>query len=473
MNPIPQQLLIQVLLILVNAFFAATEIAVISLNPAKLRKMEEEGDRSAKKLIKLVEEPSGFLSTIQIGITLAGFLGSAFAADSFSGYLVSWVTTDLGFKAIPASVLETLSVILITLILSYFTLVFGELVPKRVAMQKPYEMAKFSCGVVSGIAKVMKPIIWFLSFSTNTVLKLFRLKTEAEEETVTEEEIRMMVDLGEEKGTIDSDEKEWIENVFEFGDTTVRDVMTHQLEIKAFPIDAEDAEIIKGIQESGLSRFPVYAENIHDVLGILNSREYLLNRASACPKPLPELLRPAYFVPETMRASSLFKDLQKKKLHIAVAVDEYGETSGIVTMEDLIEEIVGNIYDEFDPAESAQIERLDDNLWRISGNADIDAVAEELDLNLPEDADYDTLGGLVFSCLHTIPKDGTPLDVETQGLHIHVDQIAQRRIQQAKVWKLQDTEKDETQMGSGDHSPEKGQRFEGKNHSALPAAEKR
>lgn len=438
MNSIPQQLLLQVILIMLNAFFAATEIAVISLNTTKLKRMSEEGDKTAGKLIKLVEEPAGFLSTIQIGITLAGFLGSAFAADNFSEYLVNWIYNGIGFHGIPLSVLDTLSVIVITLILSYFTLVFGELVPKRIAMQKPMKVARISCGVVSAVAVVMRPVVTFLSFSTNAVLKLLRMKTAAEEETVTEEEIRMMVDLGEEKGTIDSDEKEWIENVFEFGDSDARDVMTHQPDIVGIPVSADVETVRNIIMESGLSRFPVYGRNIDDIRGILNARDFLLNQKQSHTETVEELMRPAYFVPETVPASQMFKDMQKKKVHIAIVVDEYGETSGLVTMEDLLEEIVGNIYDEFDRAEPADIIKLGENLWQISGTAGVEDIAEELDVKLPEDLDYETLGGMVFSCLHTIPKDGTALDVEVCGLHIHVDQVTDRRIEKATVRKLEE-----------------------------------
>ena len=435
MDSIPQQLLLQAILIAINAFFAMTEIAVISLSPSKLRLLEEEGDKAAAKLLKLVEDSSAFLSTIQIGITLAGYLGSAFAADNFSEPLVNWVYYDLGFQALPVRALDTLSVIVITIILSYFTLVLGELTPKRIAMQKPLQVAKFSCGIVSAIAVVMRPVIWLLSASTNGLLRLLRLKTEAEEETVTEEEIRMMVDLGEAKGTIDSGEKEWIENVFDFGESTVRDVMIHASEVTAFSLDTADGEIEQTIRDTGLSRYPVYSEDIHDILGILNAREFLLDRMSGHPRPLRELLRPAYFVPDTLKASALMQDMQSKKVHIAIVVDEYGDTAGLVTMEDLLEEIVGSIYDEFDPAEPAEIVELEPGLWRVSGSADVQEVAETVGVELPEDLDFDTLGGLVFSRLHTIPKDGTVLDVEAYGMRIHVEHIAERRIVAATVCK--------------------------------------
>ena len=437
MNSILPQLLLQVILIFLNAFFAAAEIAVISLNASKLRKSAEDGDKTCARLLKLVEEPSGFLSTIQIGITLAGFLGSAFAADNFSGYLVDWVYKDLGFHSLPVSVLDTLSVIVITIILSYFTLIFGELVPKRIAMQKSFAVAKFVYRVVSFVALIMKPAVAFLSLSTNLVLKMFGMKTEAEEETVTEDEIRLMVELGEENGSIDSDEKEWIQNVLEFNDTIVRNCMTHESEIIAISADATDEEITQLITESGTSRYPVYQNDLHDIIGVLNARTFLLSRANGEKTNIRKLLRPAYFIPETVHASTLFRDMQKQKLHIAIVVDEYGDTSGIVTLEDLVEEIFGNIYDEFDENEPAEIEQLKENLWRVTGTADVDDIAKELNIDLPESSDYTTLGGMVFSNLKTIPKDGTTVDLDVGDIHIHVDAISRRRIQSALISKVE------------------------------------
>ena len=430
MSHLPEQLLLQVVLILINAFFAATEIAVISLNPNRLRKLAEEGDRRAPGLLRLIEQPSGFLSTIQIGITLAGLLGSAFAADTFSEYLVSFVYYDIGFTALSEQTLDTLAVILITLIISYFTLVFGELVPKRIAMQKPLEVARLSCRVVSGVSIAMRPIIWLLSASTNGILRLLRVKTEPGEANVTEEEIRMMIELGSEKGAINQDEQEWLENVFEFADTSVRDAMTHEMDVVAFSIDTPSEQILHTIQKTGLSRFPVYQEDINHILGILNAREFLMNQIYQNPKPIRKLLRPAYFVPESIHADQLFKDMQKKKVHISIVIDEYGETSGIITMEDLLEEIVGNIYDEFDPAEKRKIEQLKPNLWRVSGSL-------EIETSIPDSDDYDTVGGMVISCLRTIPKDGAVLDVETNGLFIRVEKIADRRIQQVLIQKIE------------------------------------
>lgn len=442
MTSIPKQLLLQVVLILLNAFFAAAEIAVVSLNGTKLRKLEEEGDKKAGKLLRLVEEPASFLSTIQVGITLAGFLGSAFAADNFSEYLVKWVYVDLGFRGIPEAALDTMAVVVITIILSYFTLIFGELVPKRIAMQKSLEVARFSSGVISGVAVIMKPIIWFLSFSTNTVLRILHMKTEAEEDSVTEEEIRMMVELGGEKGTIDQEEQEWIQNVFRFDDISVRDAMTREADVVSFSLEEGEEEILRTIRETGLSRYPVYDEDINDIVGILNARDYLLNRGCAEPKQMQELLREAYFVPDTIHADDLFRDMQTNKVHIAIVIDEYGQTAGIITMEDLLEEIVGNIYDEFDPDQVPEMVRLEENLWRVSGGVAMDELAEELAIDLPEDTDYDTVGGMIYSCLRTIPADGSQFDVQVNGLDIHVEAIEDQRIETALIRKREPQEEE-------------------------------
>lgn len=445
MSSIPAQLLVQVILILVNAFFAATELAVITLSTAKLRHMTENGDKGAAKLLKLAEEPSNFLSTIQVGITLAGYLGSAFAAENFSGYLTTWLYDTLGFQLLPRSAVSLISIILITIILAYFTLILGELVPKRIAMQRPYQVAKFSCQVVSGIAVVMRPVVWFLSISTNGVLRLLRMKTQAEEESVTEEEIRMMVDLGGENGAIDEDEQEWIQNVFEFGDLSVHEAMTHRGDVTALSIDDDNESILQAIRTSGLSRFPVYRGNIDTVEGVLSTRDFLLNLTSPQPKPLAELLRAPFFVPESLHADKLFEEMQRKKVHFAVVVDEYGGTEGIVTLEDLLEEIVGNIYDETDPTEAPEAEQLGENLWRISGSMSVEELSELLEVDLPESDDYNTLAGLLVTHLNAIPKDGDSPELREYGLHFQVEHTADHHIESVLIQKLLPTPPPEDQ----------------------------
>ena len=441
MQTIVFQLLVQVILILINAFFAATEIAVISLNANKLRKLEEEGDKMAPKLLHMVEDSSSFLSTIQIAITLSGFLGAAFAGDAFAEYLTAWVLS-LGV-GIPASVLNTISLVVVTIILSYFTLVFGELVPKRIAMQKSMEMARLSCRVVSAIATIAKPVVKLLSLSTNGVLRLLRMKVDVEEEQVTEDEIRMMIDLGNESGSIKEDEKELLHNVFDFSDQTVSDVMTHAADVETISVDATRDEVLSTIRATGLSRFPVYGEDESDILGVLNARDFLVDWAVDGNKSVRELMRPAYLVPETLSADDLLKDMQIKKIHLAVVLDEYGELAGVITVEDLLEEIVGNIYDEFDPAEPQELEQLGENLWRVSGSLSVDDLADELDIEIPEDEDYDTVGGMILSCLRTIPEDGSRPLVQVNGLELQAEKVEDHRIRSVLVRKLPEDDQEQ------------------------------
>ena len=435
-DPIWGHLLLQLALIAVNAFFAATEIAVISLNENKIRHLAEEGDFKAGQLLRLVKAPNGFLSTIQVGITLAGFLGSAFAADNFASRLVGWLVDGLHVTFLPRDTLNTLCVILITLILSYFTLVLGELAPKRIAMQRPEKVARMTCGVISFLARFTKPIIWFLSLSTNGVLRLAGINPKQEGGNVTEEEIRMMVDIGEEKGAIETNEREMIENIFEFNNSSAEDVMIHRTDVASIWIQDPPETIIKTILDTGLSRFPVYEDDIDDVIGILYTRDYLLNEHANPPKPMRDLLREAYFVPETVQADVLFREMQRRKTHMAIVVDEYGGMSGIVTLEDLLEEIVGSIYDEFDPAARQEITPVGENQWRVAGTVDLETLSDALDITLPLEDEYDTLGGLVFNQLTTIPQDGSHPEVTVCGLHIYVEELLDHRVETAIVTKL-------------------------------------
>lgn len=284
------------------------------------------------------------------------------------------------------------------------------------------------------------PILCALSVLLNLVLlrrPILRLLRRTDQ--VSEDNIMAMVEEGEESGTIQRNEKELIENIFEFDNITARDVMVHRTDIVSIPLDEEEAVILDTIRQSGLSRFPVYEEDVDDTIGILSTREYLLNFHLPTPKTMRELLRPAYFVPETVPADVLFRDMQGKKTHMALVVDEYGGTSGLVTLEDLLEELVGNIYDEFDPQEEQEIIQLDETHWRVSGSADLEELAETMGFSLPdeEDRDYDTLGGLVFSQLSVIPEDGSRPTVDALGLHIQVEELFERRIGWALVERIQ------------------------------------
>lgn len=435
-DPLLPKIILLLILILINAFFAAAEFAVISLSETKLRRQAEEGDKKAALLLKLMQSPDRFLSAIQIAITLAGFLSSAFAADIFSDPLVDWLVNDLHVTILPPAALDTLMVILITIVLSYFSLVLGELVPKRIAMKKTEKVAKFTVGTVCAVAAFFRPLIWLLSKSTNGVLRLLGIDPAADPEDVSEDEIKMMVDLGEERGAIESTEKELIENIFELNDTTAEDVMVHRTDMVLLQADESQEEILRTIRESGITRFPVYEEDADDIIGVLNTRDYLLNAQEEQPRAVRELLRPAYFVPESVRTDALFRDMQSKKVHLAIVVDEYGGTSGLVTMEDLLEEIVGNIYDEFDPQEEKDIEPVGDGQWKIAGACPLDSIAEALDMEFPEDVESDTLGGLVYSQLTVIPEDGSHPEVDVCGLHIKVLELTDRRVEWALVTKL-------------------------------------
>ena len=283
-------------------------------------------------------------------------------------------------------------------------------------------------------------VLLAVSLCVNIVQLLWRpiLKLLHRKDQVSEDNIMAMVEEGEESGAIQANEKEFIENVFEFDNTTARDVMVHRTDMVSLPADAEEDEILRAIRQSGLSRFPVYGSDVDDIVGVLSTRDYLLNFHQPSPLPLGELLRPAYFVPETVSADVLFRDMQGKKTHLALVVDEYGGTSGLVTLEDLLEELVGNIYDEFDPQEEQEIIQLEGGRWRVSGSADLEELAEAMEFSLPEDEerDYDTLGGLVFSQLSVIPEDGSRPVVEALGLRIQVEELCDRRVEWALVEKL-------------------------------------
>ncbi len=452
MDDLGPQLLLQFLLIGMNAFFAASEMAMVSLNVNKLKKDAEDGDVKAAKMLKLAEEPTSFLSAIQIAITLAGFLGSAFAAENFSDKLVNWIFYGLNFTKVPLETLDAFAVIVITLVLSFFTLVLGELLPKRIAMHSPLKVARFTTPVVRGVAIVMKPVIWLLSISTAGLLRLFGIKDQKEEEKVTEDEIRLMVDIGEETGTIDAKEREMIDNIFELDNSTAKDVMTRSADVISIALDATEDEILDAIRNNGFSRMPVYENEPGNVVGFLIAKEYLLNMKSDEPMPVSEIMRPAYFVPETVACNDLLSKMQKEHKHMAMVVDEYGDVIGLITIEDLIEEILGNIYDEFDDAEAAEaveaIVELGEGNWRIAGEAEIDVVAEKLEIEIPEEITVNTFGGLVMSCLDEIPEDGSTFEVETSGLHVKVDNFNERRVESAVVTRVPTVENDEEAVAS-------------------------
>lgn len=430
-------LLIQVILIALNAIFASAEIAVLSTNETKMAKLAEEGNKKAIRLSHLISEPSRFLSTIQVAITLSGFLGSAFAADNFSDPLVDLlIGAGVG---IPRSTLNTLAVIVITLILSYFTLIFGELVPKRIAMKKSEQLALAISGLVSAISVLCKPIVWFLSLSTNAVLRLCGIDPTEADDDVSEEEIRMMVDAGSEKGTIDYEEKEFIQNVFEFDDLMVGEIATHRTDVTILFLEDSDEEWEQIIHDSRHTLYPVCDNSPDHVVGILNAKDYFRLSDKTRQSVLEGAVRPAYFVPETVKADVLFRNMKQTHNTLAVILDEYGGMVGIVTLNDLIEELVGELNEDFPSYDSSEpyIAQQTESSWEINGNISLEEIKDETGVNLEND-DYDTLGGLVFDILGQIPHDGPQnIDLEVEQLHIHVSYIKDHQIEKAVIEKIE------------------------------------
>ncbi len=426
-------LLLQVILIVLNAVFASAEIAVLSMNEMKLERMAEQGDQRAKRLFRLVKEPARFLATIQVAITLSGFLGSAFAADNFSEPLVDWILS-LGVK-IPRTTLDACSVIVITLILSYFTLVFGELVPKRIAMKRSEQLALGISGLVSGISVIFKPLVSFLSISTNFVLRLCGIDPNEEEEQVSEEEIRMLVDVGSEKGAIAHQEKEFIQNVFEFNDTMIENIATHRTDVVMLWMEDDMDSWKETIHNSRHTRFPICEGSPDHVIGVLNTKEYFRTADKSRENILKTAVHAPYFVLETTRADVVFKNMKLTKHSMAIVIDEYGGMTGIVTLSDLVEELVGDLSDEFsdDKGSEPEVKKVNDGTWRIRGNIELSVLEETLGQKLIS-SEFDTLTGLVFDELGMIPEDGKrDIEIEIQNLQIQIKCIKDHQIEEAII----------------------------------------
>jgi len=407
-----KQLLLQFVLIAINAFFAATEIAVISLNEKKIKSKAEDGDKKAAKMLKMIDEPTRFLSTIQIGITLAGFLGSAFAADNFAGHLAAYLARTFEIRNI--ELIETVSVIIITLVLSFFTLVLGELVPKRIAMRHKEKTAELFCGFISFLAATLRPVIWLLTVSTNGVLRLFGIDPNEKEETVSEEDIVLMLDAGADEGTLNENDIEYIKNVFKLDKMTAEDVMTPRKSVVFLESDASDEEILKIIEDEGYSRIPVLDTEEDKIIGIFYTRDYLLKRT----KPdfiREEVINAPVYVPESVGLDKLFKDMQKERFHLAVVVNEYGEASGIVTMEDILEELVGEIWDELDE-EIEQFTKIDDKNYRVMTNVLVEEFVEYFDLEEEIETEATTINGLITEMTGDIPEIGYTFDIENLNI---------------------------------------------------------
>lgn len=447
MDTILWQLLLQAFLIFLNAIFACAEIAMISMNDTKLEQLAAGGNRRAKKLAKLKEQPSGFLATIQIAITLSGFLGSAFAADNFAGPLVSWLVS-LGVK-IPQSVLHAIALILITLLLSYVTLVLGELVPKRLAMKKTETLALALAGIVYTLSRLFAPIVWLLTKSTNLVLRLFGVDPTVEDDDVSRESILMSMDAGSEKGVITDEEKEIVQNLFEFEDRSAGEFSTHRTDLVILWVDETPEEWDQTIRDSRHSRYPICDETADNVVGVLNAKEYFRLTDKSRESVMADAVHPAYFVPETVRADVLFRQMKQTRNHFAIVLDEYGGTSGIVTMNDLLEQLVGDLQDDAAaPEEPEEIQQIADGVWRISGTAPLSDVEEQLEITLPSD-EYETFGGLVFGAYGSVPEDGVAFEIDIDPLHIQVTEIREHRLESATVTLLATPDESEEEETDG------------------------
>lgn len=428
-DPLIWQLLLQLILILFNAIFACAEIAVITMNDVKMGRMASEGDKRALRLSKLTSKPGRFLATIQVAITLSGFLGSAFAADNFAARITkAFIAAG---TAIPEKTLNTLSLVLITLLLSYLTLVLGELVPKRLAMKNAEKLALGMSGLISFISIVFAPLVGLLTVSTNGVLRLLGIDPNEEPEEVTEEEIRMMVDVGSEKGTIEESEKEMIQNVFEFDDVSADQILTHRRYVDLLWSDESDAQWAQIIHDTRHSFYPVLGENGDDVIAILDAKTYFRLDDRSREAVMKEAVQPPYFVPESMKADDLFREMKRTRRHFMVVMDEYGGMCGIVTMNDLIEEIMGDISEE--PEDEADaIVPTGDGGWIMPGGVPLDVITDELGVELPND-EFDTLNGLIFDALGAIPEDGVTYELSAHGLDIRVLEVCNRLVEKAEV----------------------------------------
>ncbi len=429
------KVLLLFVLIIVNAFFAMSEIAIISLNDTKMQRLAEEGNKKAKQIVKLTENSSRFLSTIQIGVTLAGFLTSASASQNFADMLTNALAKTAVADVIPIGIINGVSIIVITIITSYFSLVLGELAPKRIGMQIPEKVSFKVVGILTFIASAMKPFVKVLSLSTNAVVRLFGFDPNADEEEVTEEEIRMMVDVGGEKGVIEDTQKEMIDNIFEFDDLDAGDIMTHRTEMTAIEVTRSLEEVAELAIENGYSRIPVYEDDPDSIVGVLYAKDLLKYVGHAIPADLTiaQVMRKALYVPETQACGDLFEAMNKSRTQFAVVVDEYGGTAGIVTLEDVLESIVGNIQDEYDDEEE-EIKQINETTFTIDGTTDLDEVNELVGAELPE-GDYDTLGGFVLSLLGYLPEEVTdePIVAEYENLRFTVLSIEERRMDEIKV----------------------------------------
>ena len=430
-------IILLIILIALNAMFAATEIAVISMNDVKLKNMAEGGDKRAIRLVNLTEQPARFLSTIQVAITLASLLQSAVAAETFADQIVDKLL-DAGVSIAPG-VLHGVSIVVITLILSYFTLVFGELVPKRVAMKKTELIALGMSGILYGVAKAFAPIVWLLTKSTNGILRILRINPEEEDSSVTEESIKMMLAEGKEKGVIQPEEDELIQNIFEFDDITAEEMCTHRRDVIALSLSDDFEEWKKTIRESRHTKYPVCGDNLDDIVGVLDTRDYFMHPAGDKQQVVDNTVEKAMLVPESMKANSLFRKMQENREYFAVVIDEYGGMSGIVTLHDIMEALLGDLSEKESPIKPEEIEKLSKDKFVIQGSADLEDVAEALDIEMPIDV-YDTFSGFICGVLGRIPEEGEKFKCQWEDWTITAHNVKHHIVESATIERVKEQE---------------------------------
>lgn len=436
-DPVGRWIFVECIFVFLAVFCSLAGSAVRECSESKLARASEDGDKKAARLLPVVQEPDDFCAALRVGTVGFGFF-------AVSNPLTRQLVHKLA-QLPPEGVWRSVAAAASWIVLVLLAIALCDFAPERYAWHRPEKAARGTFGFALLLSRLLHPIAAALLWLAGLVLRLFGVNPKAQLEEVSEDEIRLMVENGEESGAIQSGEKELIENIFEFDDITAEEIMVHRTDMTVLWLEDTGEEILKTIRESGLSRFPMCGEDMDDIIGILSTRDYLLNAQQAEPRPVQELLRPAHFVPESVKADVLFRDMQQKKVHMAIVVDEYGGTSGLVTMEDLLEQLVGEIYDEFDSEEEQEISKVGENLWRIAGSAELEDVAEALDLPLPEEDDdeYETLGGLVFSRLSVIPQDGSNPEVEALGMHIKVQEIRNHRVEWTLVSRLPQPEPEE------------------------------
>lgn len=422
--------LLQIFLIALNAIFAGTEIAVISVNETKLEKEVERGNKRAKWLLKMTQNSSGFLATIQVAITLSGFLGAAFASDSFAAVL-SGALKRIGI-GLSDSVLNTISVVLVTLVISYFSIVFGEMVPKRIAMKNAERFSLTMAGPITVIAKLFAPLVWLLTKSTNGILRLCGIDPESNEEIVTEEDLLLMADAGRKKGTIDDSENDMIRNVFAFDDLTVGEICTHRKEVSILWMDETVAEWEQTIHESRHSVYPVCGDSVDQIIGVLNAKDFFRLNCRDKKAVMEHAVHTPYFVHENLKADQLFSKMKRHADHFAVVLDEYGGMCGIITVTDLVEQLVGDFDDDEMLRQEPEIERLDSRCWKVRGSCSLHDVSRALEYAFPEE-EYETFSGFLIGSLGEIPKDGTKLKMQVGPFQVRILDVCQHRIEKAIV----------------------------------------